>query len=286
MSAPPLRLAAALLCANHGLAVFPLWFTRDGVCQCPARGTCPSPGKHPISARWRQMATTDPAVIARLWARQPWNIAIACGPSRILVLDIDPRHGGDETLRGLIAAHGPLPHTVEAITGGDGRHLYFASPGGISNRSPFAGIDVRGDGGYVVAPGSVHVSGGTYEWEASSHPDDMPIALAPEWLLTLLRQPVTPQCAAPLPERIPEGGRNDWLTSIAGTFRMRGLTTSELHGCLAILNASRCQPPLADAEVWTIARSVARYEPALRVVPPDSPTPSPKHGRYSLRGGR
>jgi hypothetical protein len=122
------RLDAALLCAAHALKVFPLWWTSTGVCQCPAHAAYLSPGKHPVTVQWRQKATTDSAVIARIWPRHPWNIGIACGPSGILVLDIDPRHGGDETLVDLIARHGPLPHTVEVITGSGGRHIYLTQP--------------------------------------------------------------------------------------------------------------------------------------------------------------
>jgi hypothetical protein len=90
------------------------------------------------------------------------NVGIVTGEiSNLIVLDIDPKHGGDATLERLERRFRPLSATVEAVTGGGGRHLYFAHPGGLTrNRAGLAqGIDLRGDGGYVVAPPSIHPSG-------------------------------------------------------------------------------------------------------------------------------
>jgi len=134
------------------------------------------------------LATTDPATIRSWWRRyaRP-NIAMATGrPSGVVVLDIDPRHGGDESLLGLP----PLPETVECLTGGGGRHIYFAWPGFEVRCRPNAfgpGLDLKADGGYVLLPPSVHPSGRRYEWELSSHPDDTPIAPMPDWLLEMIR---------------------------------------------------------------------------------------------------
>lgn len=95
------------------------------------------------------------------------NIGIVTGEiSNLIVLDIDPKHGGDAALGRLEQRFGPLSATVEAVTGGDGRHLYFAHPGGLTrNRAGLAqGIDLRGDGGYIVAPPSIHPTGRPYSW--------------------------------------------------------------------------------------------------------------------------
>lgn len=100
-------------------------------------------------------------------------------------MDIDPRHGGDESLLALP----PLPETVECLTGGGGRHVYLEWPGfevRCSNNALGPGLDLKADGGYTLAPPSVHPSGRRYEWEISSHPDEVPVAPMPDWLLEMV----------------------------------------------------------------------------------------------------
>lgn len=113
------------------------------------------------------------------------NVAIVTGElSGLVVVDVDPRHGGDKSLEKLEAEHGPLPQTMESVTGGGGRHLYFAHPGGaVHNRVNIEpGIDLRGDGGCIVAPPSVHPSGKRYRWVKGRGPGEVKIASLPEWL--------------------------------------------------------------------------------------------------------
>ena len=124
----------------------------------------------------------------RSWfGRSPgYNVSIVTGAlSGLVVLDVDPRHGGDRSLTELEREHGSLPRTMEAITGGGGRHLYFAHPGGrVPNRTNIEpGIDLRGDGGCIVAPPSVHPSGKRYRWKKGHGPGDMAPAMLPDWLL-------------------------------------------------------------------------------------------------------
>ena len=108
------------------------------------------------------------------------------------MLDIDTKSGGAESLDDLEMLNGRLPHTIEVITGSGGRHVYFKHPG-IDLRNSAgrvgAGLDIRGDGGYVVAPPSLHPSGNNYCWEISSHPDDTPLADMPKWLLDRVAEP-------------------------------------------------------------------------------------------------
>ena len=114
------------------------------------------------------------------------NIAIVTGSiSGIVVLDIDPRHGGDKSLAEWEQEQDPLPQTVEVKTGGGGRHLYFKHPGGeIHNRVGLApGIDSRGDGGCIVVPPSIHPSGKVYRWVKGHAPGELPMAKMPKWLL-------------------------------------------------------------------------------------------------------
>jgi len=104
------------------------------------------------------------------------NVGIAIGAeSGLVVLDVDPRHGGTESLEELETRHGRLPLSPVVLTGGGGTHSYFAHPKGgtVPNRTNFAGLpglDLRADGGYVVAPPSVHASGRAYEWSKLLHP--------------------------------------------------------------------------------------------------------------------
>lgn len=117
------------------------------------------------------------------------NVGIVTGNvSGIVVVDIDPKHGGDDNLAIWEKEHGPLPRTLEVITGGGGRHLYFKHPGGVMhNRVGIVpGIDLRGDGGCAVAPPSIHPSGKPYTWRAGHEPGKLAIAELPIWLHDLL----------------------------------------------------------------------------------------------------
>ena len=122
------------------------------------------------------------ATVTKWYRRWPdANIGVMTGEiSNLVVLDVDPNHGGDASLDRLERQLAPLPVTVQATTGGGGRHLYFAHPGAlVRNRAGLAqGIDMRGDGGYIVAPPSVHPSGRRYAWVPGRSPAEiMPAAL-------------------------------------------------------------------------------------------------------------
>jgi len=123
----------------------------------------------------------------RDWFRRSpdYNVSIVTGAlSGLVVMDVDPRHGGKKSLRMLEREHGSLPPTVESITGGGGSHFYFAHPGGqVHNRTNIEpGIDLRGDGGCIVAPPSVHPSGKRYRWVKGRAPGEVELALLPDWL--------------------------------------------------------------------------------------------------------
>src|SRR5512139_401539 len=108
--------------------------------------------KRPLIA-WEPLQTSRPSPeqVSSWFSRWPdANIGIVTGEiSNLFVIDIDPTHGGDASLERLERQFGLLPETVQAITGGGGRHFYFAHPGGlIRSRAGLAqGIDLRGDGG-------------------------------------------------------------------------------------------------------------------------------------------
>ncbi len=293
------HLTAALAYAQRSWYVFACHTPIFDSCTCGrAKGTCPATGslghdpirvgcscghpacknigKHPRYDRTDLQhgllsATVDEGQIRRWWARWPRaNIAIRTGAvSKLVVLDVDPRHFGLESLAELEAGYGKIPETVQAITGGSGPHLYFAHPGeGIIIKSQAGqlapGLDVKGDGGYVIAPPSLHQSGRRYVWEASSDPHETPIAALPDWLFALLHIPGPQQTAtaAPIPDRVPQGQRHITLVSLAGSMRRRAMSAAAILAALRAENHSRCDPPLADDEVAKIATSVSRYPPS------------------------
>lgn len=176
--------ASALDYAADGWHVLPL-HSLDSVGLCSCRDAdCGSPAKHPRTKTGLTEASTDPVVIEAWWSRWPEaNVGVRTGAiSGIVVLDIDSYAGGDDGLAELVAEYGELVDTMEAETGGGGRHLIYAHPGDtvdIRNKAGLApGVDVRGDGGYIVAPPSLHVSGAFYEWSTTMAP-----AALPAWLI-------------------------------------------------------------------------------------------------------
>ncbi|MDH3302918.1 MAG: bifunctional DNA primase/polymerase, partial [Acidimicrobiia bacterium] len=176
---------AALRLAALGWSVVPVHTATEGRCGC-RRSPCPSPGKHPRVPWERWMTrTARPTEIEAWWDRWPdANVGAVTGwVSAMIVLDIDPRHGGDETLAALETEEQPLPPTVTGISGGGGRHLYFAHPTHLVPSRPLAaGVDLKAEGGLVVVPPSRHASGGTYRWLADHAPDQRRPAPLPHWL--------------------------------------------------------------------------------------------------------
>jgi len=155
---------------------------------------------------WPELGTTDPARIEVMFGTDLGlenvgacmhipvdpptmpNLGILTGaPSGLVVLDVDPRNFGDETLYDLEKQHGPMPDTVQVVTGGGGWHHFFGLPQGMTfpTKKIGEGLDLKAHRGFVVGPGSRHVSGGAYEWEVSAHPDDVDLAAPPKWLMDL-----------------------------------------------------------------------------------------------------
>src|SRR4051794_14276967 len=132
------------------MPVFPVYGMRNGRCLCPKGPDCQHPGKHPMTPRGFKDATTDETQI-RAWSRSfpRANIATPTG-GRYMVVDVDPRNGGDDALRELTLAYGELPETVLCLTGGGGAHYYFAASENAFPKELVGGIDLKGPGGYVT----------------------------------------------------------------------------------------------------------------------------------------
>ena len=265
---------AALSYANKGFHVFPVHGIRpDGRCTCNQTGGC-SPGKHPIPLNGFKAATTDHTQISQWWERFPdANIGVATGPaSGLFVVDLD----GEDGVREFEAIFGQIEAPTVA-TGGKGKHLWFSYPRGVDlrNGAKLHGIpvDVRGDGGYVVAPPSKHISGGAYQWiKGLADLPDIPKDLI-DWILsskdrkiqstvltqTNLRDSRTLE-AAP---GVCEGQRHGKLLEYVG----RDLATGEsVNNVLrrAYEWAGRCSPPMDADEVERVVNDLNRSETLKR----------------------
>jgi hypothetical protein len=247
------HLEAALGYLKHGWAVVPAG----------------KRAKRPI-VRWQRFQHEMPTQeqLTGWYKRWPQaNLAVVTGGiSGIVVLDIDPRHDGAESLTALEARHGALPETVESVTGGGGRHVYFAHPGReIRNRVGLApGIDMRGDGGCIIVPPSMHPSGKRYRWKPGHAPGQLKLAPLPVWL----EQPRfggDGQYGHPLAywralarDGVKEGQRNTTIASFAGHLLWHGVDPDVLMELMLAWNLVRCSPPLDEEEVIRTVQSIER----------------------------
>jgi hypothetical protein len=195
------------------------------------------------------------------------NVGIVTGAvSGLVVLDVDPRHGGADSLEKLEREHGPLPRTQEAITGGGGRHIYFAHPGGgVQNRVGIApGIDLRGDGGCIVAPPSVHPSGNQYQWVTGCGPGQERLAPLPHWLQRVMSHAEQRAGHTPvywcelLRDGVQQGERNNTIASLTGHLLWHGVDPDVALELMLCWNRIRCLPPLDDEEVARTVQSITR----------------------------
>jgi Bifunctional DNA primase/polymerase, N-terminal/AAA domain len=191
------KLEWALEHAARDIPVFPLVpLAVDGACACPKGDGCGSPGKHPLVSTGFKSATTHRAQIRRWWKKWPEaNIGGATG-GRWVVLDIDPRNGGDSSLAEFEDRYGGLPRSATVKTGlfndRRGEHFWFESNGDrIASGERLPGVEIKADGGYVVLPGSSHASGVVYGWAAEPRFESMPPQLA-----RLVRPRARPEAAA------------------------------------------------------------------------------------------
>lgn len=237
----------ALYYIKHGWPVFPL------------QGKDPM-GK--LAPHGFYNATLDPFQVNLWWQAEPLaNIGSPMGNGKYTV-DIDPRHGGDAELFRLTQQHGQLPNTLLSHTGGGGDHYIFLEPpGGIKKGKLVPGIDIQGQGSYIVLPPSKHPdTGRLYLWDLVDGPDDIDPVRAPAWLEQMLVQGQGNRNRAPLTPEAPIllGEQEDRLTSMAGSMRRAGASADEIYAALEAMNA-RCQPPVLPKDLQRIARSIARY---------------------------
>lgn len=254
----------AQLYAKADYPVFPVHSIHEGKCTCGR--FCRAAGKHPKIKGGFKSATTDQMLINN-WFSKNANIGIATGQaSGLVIVDVDEKNGGYRSLEKLEKNFGPLSdHTLTAHTGGGGLHLYFQyQETKVRSRvnALGSGIDIRADGGYVVAAPSRHISGNDYSWRDGFYP---PAQLPEDLEEELLKNPARNGYSSA--EIIPKGQRNQTLFSIASRLRANGLEKTEIEFELNQINSTRCRPVLDNIELASIAASASRYSKGTELAP-------------------
>jgi hypothetical protein len=287
-----------------GWKVMPLHRPIGGVCSC-GDSNCQSAGKHPVLSVWRdrngvyapEINLQHENTLRRWFERNDRNVAVLTGRiSGIAVLDIDSEEGE------LNAKNKGIPQNGPQVTTGKGRHVYFAYPFDKAGEGhelknlvgALQGVDFRGDGGYVAAPPSLHISGCEYRWVEDSMSLTLPPC--PDWLFELARKPLEARKAdavlsnspnapnTPNTQKAPETGgekfregeRNSRLFRELARLRSSSrFSNKELYRTAAILNQSRCDPPLGEAEVEKIVTHVCGYPAGTSITCNSRPTGTP-----------
>ena len=244
-----------------------LWYASQGWPVFPCYG------KQPLGLAVKHGfhdATCDDTTIRHWWGQWPAaNIGVPVQAGEV-VLDIDPRKGGDTTLHALQHEHSQLPDTLISLTGGDGQHLKFTITIAVKNKANIGdGIDVQGPGSYVIVPPSIHPeTGRRYLWDAAYGPESMTPQPAPSWLEALISHQDTAEgteAVARDPQApILEGTRETTLMALAGAMQRLGASPDAIRSALEAEN-QRCVPPLSAADLDRMTRSVGRYAPAPRL---------------------
>ena len=276
---------------RKGWHVVPLWWPQyPGVCACRLKDKCKSIGKHPMRTGWTTDVFKDNLSVELWWDKHPLaNVGIVTGAgSGIIALDIDPRHQGWDSYHKIVKKYGALPSTPVSITGSGGWHVLFRHPRCrdrlLRNAAGYLqGIDIRSDGGQIVAPPSLHGSGARYAWHPDAHPLDTPLASIPDWIFHLIE--IKDQMQAKQNRKIShalkgmvdsspggharvlnltdvapiiEGHRNEQLIRFVGRLFRANKTEMEVMEIAHQINMQRCTPPLPEHEVNQMVRNAAR----------------------------
>ena len=235
------------------------------------------PGKKiPLIPNWQNEATTDETKIREWWTRWPdANIGIVTGEYRdgfFCVLDFDPRNGGgwwDDV------GENVLPETWVVHTPSGGRHYYYRTPERLRSAKLQHGVDLKGNGGYVVAPPSILLDDegnfiGDYDFQVGSMPKDNGMGACPQWVLDELgkkrdggegKEGVGLSLWR-MPPPIPKGMRHDYLVSLAGALWAAGVPEKELEavlwGALAFFETREDFEP--EKEISGILKSLQNWQ--------------------------
>jgi hypothetical protein len=287
-------LATALAFARHGHAVFPLWWPvtgPDGRTWCACGTDCGrSRAKHPhgrIAPHGPHSATLDSGIIKHWFGYILPDANLAVATDKLVVVDVDPEDGGNESFAALVREHGEFPLTWRTLTGGGGEHIIFACHDGVeidnvtaktTKNPPLGpGIDIRARGGYIVAPPSKHISGRPYAWSVDHHPHDVPLAPAPDWLIERLtvavprgssdaaqHEPLPSDEWTKLTRQAISEYRDMAATRIAGHLFAHGCDYQLVLGLAHSWNSAWCKPPLGYQELKDIVDRIALSEATKR----------------------
>lgn len=237
--------------------------------------------KEPVTKSGLNDWTDNPGQIDVWWGQgehagkrgnPSYNIGMACGQvsGGIIAIDLDchsDEANGLHFLRDWEVEHGKLPETWTQITGSGGKQLFYRAGQDIRNSANGEiGVDVRGNGGYVVLPPSLHPCGDCYEWSIS--PDDMDVADADDKVYDFIRTVSKTKKRGDgwnaektgIPSEIKEN-RNETLFSLGRSFLSRGTGHDEVATLIRSLNATICRPPLPADEVEKLIGSINSKEP-------------------------
>lgn len=235
---------------RFGLALFPIK-ERDKV---------------PMTPNGFKNATSILDAYHKLHGGQSHNVAMPTGPlNGLFVLDIDPRHGGNETFAQLITDHGPLPPTWQAKTQSGGTHYFFRwdEQRPVMNRvDVLPGLDFRGEGGYVLLPPS-RVEG-VYEWVRS--PSKFQLLPAPDWVYKLIDTPgkTGQKDLSYLADGVQDGRRNVSMTELCGMLLGRSVPVKIAWTLTEAYNRCYVDPPIEEKELLRTFESIANREIAKR----------------------
>ncbi len=270
---------------SRGWKLIPIHVIVNGLCSCGKGRSCTeagNAGKHPVPRDWNNSLN---AVQTDLQCERQWGDGVAlqysmgllCGtPSKVWVLDIDPRNGGYDSLESWEAEYGVLPNTLRARTGGGGMHIFFTLPHGlVLKKGPlhkdYPGIDVQAENSQIVLSPSVHHSGNRYSWET---PLDTPLAEAPSALVEMIKGDRGSSTSGAggagidlekvMASGVPDGERNNTMYKVACKYaRQFGVETDDqkrlVVGAVRTFNAEFVRPPIDLDELLTLTRSAMGF---------------------------
>jgi hypothetical protein len=237
--------------------------------------------KNPATKHGFKDATLDEQQIIQWWTKWPnANIGIPTG-IHFWVFDIDPRHGGDFSLQVLVHRYGALADTIQQLTGGGGRQYLYQMPDQqklTCHTGLWPGIDIKGQGGYIVVPPSIHPSGKAYQWDTTkSSILEESLEPASGWLIKAIAETIRQNHSGEpvtVPEGIPKGRQHTTLFKLGCAMRAKGFERDEIFAALWAANEKRCEEPGPRENIERLAFSICSQYAAGQQNPPSNGQPA------------